>query len=285
MDLEFNTEQKQVSAVFKQYRNTIDVYTEDKIEDKAFYVNLLKRLTCDTDIEINDVTPLGNKENVIKACKADTDNSRPKIYIVDGDVYLQYQEEEPINHLFRLNAYCIENYVICEDAICNAAYDLNGGRCTKEEIRTKVDFNQTLQSNLALINLFFLYSVQVELCKQFHLWHFDSFCNNEKTSVDEGKINNRLDEIKKELISSGYSEEEIDLLTQKRQQKFNFSEETLLTIVSGKDYLVPLFSHIINNKIGGGKIQLPKESWKFQFAKTCNLERLSDLKDAIIKAC
>lgn len=285
MDLEFNTEQKQVSAVFKQYRNTIDVYTEDKIEDKAFYVNLLKRLTCDTDIEINDVTPLGNKENVIKACKADTDNSRPKIYIVDGDVYLQYQEEEPINHLFRLNAYCIENYVICEDAICNAAYDLNGGRCTKEEIRTKVDFNQTLQSNLALINLFFLYSVQVELCKQFHLWHFDSFCNNEKTSVDEGKINNRIDEITNELISSGYSKDAIDRLTEKRKQKFSFSGDTLLTIVSGKDFLIPLFSHIINKKIGDGRIRLPNESWKFQFAKTCNLERLNDLKEAIVKAC
>ena len=29
MSLEFTMEQKQVSSVFKKYRNTIDIYTED----------------------------------------------------------------------------------------------------------------------------------------------------------------------------------------------------------------------------------------------------------------
>ena len=29
-ELEFSIEQKQVSSVFKEYRNTIDIYTEDK---------------------------------------------------------------------------------------------------------------------------------------------------------------------------------------------------------------------------------------------------------------
>lgn len=283
MELEFTTEQKQVSAVFKQYRNTIDVYTEDKDADKAFYVQLLQRLMDGTGISINDVTPLGNKKSVIDACKADTDNSRPKLYIVDGDIHLQYIEEEPIDHLFRLKAYCIENYVICEDAICNAAYDLNGGRCTQDMIKSNINFQQVVNSSLPLINLFFWYSIQMELSDQYALRHIDDFCIGNKTSIDDIKINNRIKEIKQGLIHAGYSEEKINALLRSRQTKYDSSENTLLTIVSGKDFLIPLFCNIINCKIG--KIRLPRESWKFHFAKTCKLERLNDLKEAIIAAC
>ena len=107
MDTEFSTEVKQVAAVFKEYRNSIDIYTEDKEEDKAFYVTLLQRLTQNTDIKINDIHPLGCKADVINACKSDDDRRRHCLYIVDGDIYLQYKTEEPVDNLYRLDSYCI----------------------------------------------------------------------------------------------------------------------------------------------------------------------------------
>lgn len=44
MALEFSTETRQAATVFTEYRNTIDIYTEDCDKDKEFYVKLLKRL-------------------------------------------------------------------------------------------------------------------------------------------------------------------------------------------------------------------------------------------------
>ena len=65
MGIDFSTEVRQASTVFTQYRNTINIYTEDCGKDKKFYVTLFKRLLNDTDIIINDIYPLGNCTNVI----------------------------------------------------------------------------------------------------------------------------------------------------------------------------------------------------------------------------
>lgn len=50
MGIDFSTEVRQASTVFTQYRNTINIYTEDCGKDKKFYVTLFKRLLNDTDI-------------------------------------------------------------------------------------------------------------------------------------------------------------------------------------------------------------------------------------------
>ena len=47
MGIEFSTEVRQAATVFTQYRNTIDIYTEDKEEDKIFY-NKLFNLILET---------------------------------------------------------------------------------------------------------------------------------------------------------------------------------------------------------------------------------------------
>lgn len=284
MATEFSTEVKQVAAVFKEYRNSIDIYTEDKEADKAFYVLLLQRLLKDTGVKINDVHPLGNKEDVIKACKADHDKRRPCLYIVDGDVFLQYQNEEPVDNLFRLDAYCIENYIICEESICKTAYELNGGRFSMENIKNQINYSLVLNNSITLIDLFFWYSIQSELFGQFEIRHIDAFFDMHNVCVDNQKINNRIDEIKRGLINNGYSNERINNLLQLRIQKFGNTISTLFKIVSGKDYLIPLFCNIIKQKVCS-KISLPRESWKYQLSKTCDLNRLSDLKSAILAAC
>ena len=113
MGIEFSTEVRQAATVFTQYRNTIDIYTEDKEEDKIFYVSLLKRLLAGTDIHIKDVYPLGCRNTVISCCQKDTDAKRRKLYIVDGDIYLQFRDKEKYDGLYVLDAYCIENFMIC----------------------------------------------------------------------------------------------------------------------------------------------------------------------------
>ena len=283
MDTEFSTEVKQVAAVFKEYRNSIDIYTEDKEEDKAFYVTLLQRLTQNTDIKINDIHPLGCKADVINACKSDDDRRRHCLYIVDGDIYLQYKTEEPVDNLYRLDSYCIENYVICEESVCQTAYELNGGRFSMDEIKRRINYFGVLMNSLSLIDLFFWYSIQSELFGEFELRHINAFFNMQSVIVDNQKISTRIEEIKEGLINHSCSLEILEESLIKRKEKFEKSIDSLLKIVSGKDFLIPLFCNVINQRVCS--ISLPKEAWKYHFSKTCNLDGLAGLKDAILSAC
>lgn len=283
MSTEFSTEVKQVAAVFKEYRNSIDIYTEDKNEDKVFYVRLLQRLLSDTEIKINDVHPLGCKKEVITACKSDVDERRCRLYIVDGDIYLQYQQEEVVENLYRLDSYCIENYVICEESICNTAYDLNGGRYPIENVKCRINYHEVLNNSLCLIDLFFWYSIQSELYGNYELRHINSFWDAKNICIDDQRVNDRITEIKAGLISQGYPCIMLERLFASRMQKYGKNIRTLLKIVSGKDYLIPLFCNVINNRVC--KVSIPKESWKFQFSKTCGLDGLNGLKKAILAVC
>ena len=283
MDLEFSIETRQAATVFTEYRNTIDIYTEDCDKDKEFYIKLLKRLLADTDIEVNDIYPLGCRRTVIEACRKDKDNRRKKLYIVDGDIYLQFVKKEEIPHLYVLDAYCIENLMICEEAICNMAYILHA-RDSYENVRKLLDVPQALE-NIAepLINLFFYYSIQMECVDQFNLKSIDCFMNKSECRLDIEKIDDRISDIKKGLISKGFTEKYINELLNERKAKYPYDTDTLLTIVSGKDYIIPFFRHHIC-KCLSCNVRLPKEAWKFNFVDKCNIDKLASLKQAILSA-
>jgi len=83
--LDFNDEARRLVSTFLNYRNDIDIYTEDENKDKEFYKFLFSKILKDT-IKINDVTPLGCKDNVIKRCITEPSNGRKKLFIVDGDI-------------------------------------------------------------------------------------------------------------------------------------------------------------------------------------------------------
>lgn len=283
MALDYSIETRQAATVFTEYRNTIDIYTEDCDKDKEFYVKLLKKLLADTDVVINDIYPLGCRRTVIDACRNDTDNRRKKLYIVDGDIFLQFMEKENIPHLYVLDAYCIENYMICEEAICNFAYSLHG-RDSYENVKRLLDVPHELE-NIAepLINLFFYYSIQMECIKQFKLMSVDCYMNKGECKINTDLIDNRISEIRTGLVGCGITDEKIDELLNNRRTKFPHGVESLLTIVSGKDYIIPFFRHYIC-KCLNCTVNLPKESWKFNLVDRCDLSRLEPLKQAILSA-
>ena len=230
MALEFSTETRQAATVFTEYRNTIDIYTEDCDKDKEFYVKLLKRLMEDTDIIINDIHPLGCRRAVIKCCQNDTDSRRKKLYIVDGDIYLQYKEKENIDHLYVLDAYCIENYMICENSICNVAYNLNA-RDTYENVKNALNIPQELNNiSKPLIDLFFYYSIQMECIGQFNLMHIDAYMNKAAKQIDSNMINTKISEIKNGLIQRGITEARISELLQNRKSQVVYHSVCLKSV-------------------------------------------------------
>lgn len=281
MSLEFTMEQKQVSSVFKRYRNTIDIYTEDEEKDKEFYKLLFARLLEGTSEIISDIYPLGCSRQVIKKCNEDNDFSRRKLYIVDGDIVLQYNPKENNKYLFVLDAYCIENFVIDENSVCKTAYSLYP--CMEiQKVYEKLNYERMLiEIAEPLIQLFFHYSIHNECFNAFNQLHIYTYLT--KNNIDLKKIDAKIDEIKSILLSNGKTESEYLELLSNRKSKFPYDTDSLLRIVSGKDFLIPYISCYIRTIINQN-IKLPKESWKYHLLKYYDLSRLSDLKQAILSA-
>ncbi len=282
MALEFSSEQAQISSIFTAYRNDIDIYTEDEEKDKAFYKRLFARLLDGTGIRVNDVHPLGSSDEVIRTCIADTDTTRKKLYIVDGDIYLLYNPKQIIDNLYVLNAYCMENLVIDEDAVCNTLCEFIG-EYELEEIKTLFQYDSVISIHKEkLIELFHHLALHDKYCGYFELKSIGRYYTN--NAFDLSKVDQDISSIKQSIltrgnITLGVLENELNNL----KTVFPYTSETCMQIVSGKDYLIDMMKRNaairLNYKLGH-----TKNAWKFNFAKYCNLDRLLSLRNTIISA-
>ena len=155
MDLEYNIEEKKLLSIFYQYRNDINIYTEDCTKDKAFYETLFQRLLKDTGVKVSDIFPIGNCDEVERASKRDLD---PRgFYVIDGDIYVIFAPKLSHSNLFVLDSYCIENFVVDEKSVVKTAYNLNGGQEKIEVVKTKINFNHAFDLILQpIMDLFFI---------------------------------------------------------------------------------------------------------------------------------
>lgn len=96
-------------------------------------------------------------------------------------------------------------------------------------------------------------------------------------------MNDRILEIKEDLVSRGLPEEILNKKLEDRMRKFPYSEESLLKVVSGKDYLIPYFIRWSAKQLSCDDIKkLSVHQWKFFLVAHCNLERLNPLKKRIL---
>lgn len=122
----------------------------------------------------------------------------------------------------------------------------------------------------------------MELYGQYEILHIDAYLDDKKENIDNAKIESKIADIRSGLKSHGKKDNEIDFLLAKRKEKFPYNLETLLTIVSAKNYIIPYFRHIIKKKMGYN-IRIPNESWKFNLVDKYETERLNSLRDEIIR--
>lgn len=287
----FSFESLKAIPRFFAYRNEIDIYTEDKFTDKEFYRAIFERLT-EGKVKINDITPLGCKANVLKAYdEQDEKSQRKKLFIVDGDLDLIIgTNRKPEKNLVVLDSYCIENYIVDEVAGIEIIY-YSDGVSDKSKISKRLNFSKWIGYNQTdLINLF----LNLAILRMFgggpKIKSASKFLTSDKKQVilDKSAIRIYSDRIKNEAIdllkNKGYSTPEKLYKEEfmKLVEKWGYSNETLLQIVSGKDYLVQLFQHRINFNIGKSKMMFPKQSFKLFLANHCELERLDFLKRKIM---
>ena len=281
MGIDFSTEVRQASTVFTQYRNTINIYTEDCGKDKKFYVTLFKRLLNDTDIIINDIYPLGNCTNVINACRKDKSTS-PKLYIIDGDIYNMSTPRDTEENLFVLDSYCIENYVIDEQAYYKVYNELDPVH-SEDEIKKIINYSKMMEAAIApFMRLFRYFSISKEVLDKFRLKSATCFLSN-IGNIEISKIDDETADIEVQLEDGGLSEQELSKAIKEKNLLFPDCYESLLKYVSGKDYLIPYICKFSENKLSLS-LGLRKEYWKYQYSKFCKLDRLEKLKTAIIDA-
>ena len=281
MDLYRGTEITQIESIFYQFRNHITIYTEDGDKDKKFYLELFSRLLLDTDVKIKDIFPLGDCDKVVAACRKDK-SSFPKLYIIDGDIYNMTIPKVAEENLFVLDSYCIENYIIDEQAYYNVYNELDHIH-TKDEIKNIIDYNEMMEAAIApFMRLFRYFSISKEVLDKFRLKSATCFLSN-IGNIEISKIDDETADIEVQLEDGGLSEQELSKAMKEKNLLFPDCYESLLKYVSGKDYLIPYICKFSENKLSLS-LGLRKEYWKYQYSKFCKLDRLEKLKTAIIDA-
>ncbi len=95
----------------------IDVYVEDT-NDEAFYKSLLNKVS-EGNIKIARVFALGGRKKVVDAAQHHDQVSRRALFVIDGDLDWVLGVPPPnIVGLHQHDAYCIENLLVSEKALC-----------------------------------------------------------------------------------------------------------------------------------------------------------------------
>lgn len=191
-----------------------------------------------------------------------------------------FSPKQTIPNLYVLDAYCIENFIIDEEAVCNTLCNFIGTKELKE-IKTKFNFNNLIDNHKdALISLFYHKALEQKFKGHFYLYSLATYydCSN---NLDIQKIRSEQDDIKKRLATFGISEDTINEELELMESKFPKNVETFLKIISGKDYLLHLISCHAKKSLDY-RTGHTKESWKYNFAQHCRLDRLEHLKTTIL---
>jgi len=276
--LELSDEPKRLVSTFLTYRNEIDIYTEDELKDKEFYKVLFSRL-LENKIKISDITPLGARKNVINRCETEPDNGRKKIFIIDGDIAIIHGKNIPaLKNLFVLDAYCIENFVLDKQSILNFIY-LNCASKPKVEIEMELNFEEWLGNySNKLVDLFIHFAITDYFGGKFKLFNANKF--HPKENYDEEIVEQDIEKQKSEILLLT-SIENYELKYNELRTQWTNCASSLMTIVSGKDYLIPIL--LFKTQCYKKSKALPTvEEAKFMLAQNCNLDRLIKLKEAIV---
>jgi hypothetical protein len=267
-------------SIFFEGYNDIDIYIEDTAYGyKKLYTKLLSRY-FENEYRIEDVFPLGGREAVIDACVNDKNKRlRPRVYIIDGDLYLLRNNIPNIDGLFVLTEYCIENTLVCENASIEFLVDEDPTR-DYQEINTALEFSKWIEHNENhLINLFTIYALSMEMTPELPTVSLkvNEFINDDTGLVDLNKINSRIEERRNQIISRvgrpafEQKSNQIKSIIDVNAHKMKF--------ISGKDYLLPLLQMRMRKVV---KFTSTSISFRHRLSNCCRLDVFEGLKNKVL---
>lgn len=259
----------------------VDIYVEDA-GDEVFYTHLFKRIAGE-EVRVAKVFSLNGRSSVIEAAEAHDQTSRRALYLIDGDLDLA-KALPPASTAFgvhQLNAYCIENYLICEMGA--ATILMHNATMSEEEAVKKLNFSDWIESiKTPLIELFIAYATSHTADASFRTVSkgVGILC------TQQTRKNLTLDVVKVEAEKKyalkiaedavGVDQAlEISSLISYNVRKL----EMPLTIVSGKDFLLPLL-HFRLNGCGCG---INQQQLRMRLAVHCDTSVFAPLLESLRK--
>lgn len=273
-----------ISLFFKS-KNDVDIFIEDS-NDEEFYKVLLSRLTAGK--KINKIISCKCKTELIKACEADqSDRKRKRIYLVDADLDLILGTNRiDLKYFFVLDRYCIENYLLDEEGILEMLH--TNIVLDKSAIKKQLTFTNYLKSiSHSLIEMFLHYAI-THLHKMGTKTVSNSvgtFCKQVKsiTVLDASKVELKIQELRDEIIIK-IGEDAYNEIIYQLRQTWPSNYQTLISIVSAKDYILPLLVFRFKKLKGKESFNLKWEPLRLSMAKVVDLSSLEKLKQAITSA-
>lgn len=144
--------------VFFEQFNDINFYVEDEDEENLYH-EILARLFRGT--QLTRIFPLGGKQRVLDHARdaANKTLRRPRIYIVDKDFDDLLGQKVPLPNLFYLRRYCIENFLLEEDAALQIVVESHP-KMSRQALARSLRFSAFLENLIScsteLFRLFFL---------------------------------------------------------------------------------------------------------------------------------
>lgn len=144
--------------IFNLQFNEISFFVEDEYKEES-YLCILRKLF--PNIKFEHIYPLGGKNNVIEhASITVNENNKRSIYIVDKDFDdILGTKKNNMENLFYLKKYCIENYLITEEAITRYLVSSKPS-INRKHIKEKIDldllFTKTLNNLKEIIYIYIL---------------------------------------------------------------------------------------------------------------------------------
>ncbi len=270
-----------VPILFKN-KASLFVFVEDHDErgvNEKFYQILLKRIFDNCEFKIITV---GGRERVIKLNKKYLDNaSYTALFIIDGDFKILHSPKErlPLG-LFRLNKYCIENYLIQKEAINEVLYE-NHSNMDLHSIEKTLKFEEWKQHICSVTEkLVVLFAI----CDRLNMKHVQTSKRDLKDykPCDTGMLlAEAISDIEQKIIDKLYGQntEKVEAITVGIEKEIKDKKLTPMDTLSGKSLLLPLIFkrslHLIEHKCRDLEI------FKQRLADKCALLDLYAMKDAV----
>ena len=238
----------QALGLLTSHNNDIEIYVEDT-STPNLWVKLLRQY-LPPNIRLNDVNVLGSKVTVIQACKLDQQlDGRKKLYIVDGDLELLVGKHRPrLRHLYRLRGYCVENYLLNENALVSAVTTVNP-KISENTARRQIDFIGWLERNRkCLERLFVCYGVTYEMKREMKTVGFSVYGllkGRKNLDFCERKVSIRILNLYRK-VRAEFSRDTTRGVYEKIQ--LNAKAIGVKQFASGKDYILPPIYQRIKTK-------------------------------------
>jgi hypothetical protein len=262
-----------VRRLFEQLQD-LDIYVEDE-GDEAFYSKLFRRIVTDK-LRVERVYALNGRSSVIEKCKTYDFSRRKALFIIDGDLDFTKGVPPPLDspYLHRLDSYCIENKILCKEAI-------------KKIITEETDFDpDTIDSILDIEawhtelrrNLPDLFAALATLhCFAPHLPTVHAGLGNILEQIDRASVLSlrKVEQVRAAALKAAKEHATADEVD-RRFLEISHHIESLndtLDCVSGKDFLLPLLRLHLSSKT----CSVGQKSLRRRLSMNCDVEPFKNL--------